>query len=232
MKKVYHIHIRKTAGTLIHQLLKKIYNKDQVCPIRSEYELNGSYEATKRVASIRHYNLISGHYYTIGRHLIPEFEAITFLRHPVSRTISAYNHIQNDRRDPFHNVIKGMSLIEALNSQRAKIELNNGQTRYLIGNSGYDFKELNSDSVEIAKSFVDKIVFVGIQEEIESSVKLLAKLINIETLENIPRVNDAVTRDGIKREQISQNELDLINENNKYDLEVYQYAYKKFKELV
>lgn len=232
MRNIYHIHIRKTAGTVIHRLLRKLYKKSQICPIRSEIELNFYYEPSQRVAAVRDYKLISGHFYSIGRHLIPEFESMTFLRHPVSRTISAFNHIQKARKDPFHSEIKGMSLTQALKSNRAKLELNNGQTRYLVGNAGYDYRELDSDCVEIAKSFVDQLFFVGIQEKMESSVQLLAKAIDIKTIDNIPKINTAVTGDGIKQEHISQNELDLIKEHNHYDLQVYQYVCEKLKDLV
>lgn len=228
MLKTYHIHIRKTAGTVVYNLLSKQFSQNDVCPIRSEIELRGKFPPRQRLPEITRYRLISGHFYTFGKELSPEYKMITFLREPLVRTVSTFNHIQNDIRDPFHKKLKGMSLSEALQSNLAALELNNGQTRFLVGNAGHDHTQLDDQSVDIAKSFLDQMFFVGIQEQLESSIHRLALCLRIEPPTHVPRINTKITKAGLKISDLNSDVVTLLQEHNTYDLEVYQYAYEKY----
>lgn len=229
--KIYHIHIRKTAGTVIHTLLKQQFKQTEVCPIRSEFELNKGFPVNQRVSALNQYRMISGHFYTLGRHLIPEFKAVTFLRDPIVRTVSAFNHIQNANRDPYHKLLKGLTLGEALTSNRADLELNNAQTRFLVGNAGYNHRQLDNNSLSIAKSFIDQLFFVGVQEFIEPGIARLTQLMNIETPTQIHQINTKVTKSGIKVSELTNKELNLLQENNAYDLQVYEYVRKQYDHI-
>ncbi len=233
MLKIYHIHIRKTAGTVVYNLLSKQFSQNDVCPIRSEIELRGKFPPRQRLPEITRYRLISGHFYTFGSALSPEYKMITFLRDPLTRAVSTFNHIQNDIRDPFHKKIKGMPISEALQSNLAALELNNGQTRFLVGNAGHDHTQLDDQSaVDIAKSFLDQMFFVGIQEQIESSLQGLAQQFSIDVPDQIPRLNTQITELGIKVGDLSAAELALLQEHNKHDLEIYSYARQQYGHLL
>lgn len=227
MRKIYHIHIRKTAGTAIYSLLRSQYQDDEVCPIRSEIELRGKFPPQQRLSTITQYRLISGHFYSFGQKLTSEYSIVTFLRNPLDRTISAFNHIQNDQRDPFHKKLKGMSLMNALQSNLADLELQNGQTRFLVGNAGYDHRQLDQSAADIATAFIDKIAFVGIQEQMESSLQHLAIQLGIDVPQQIPRTNTQITKSGIKVSDLSADEIGFIREHNAYDLQIYEYAQRK-----
>jgi integrase len=229
MTKIYHIHIRKTAGTVIHELLRKQFQEQQVCPIRSEIELRGKFLIDERLTTIRQYPLISGHFYSFGKRLMPAYKIVTFLRDPVARTISAFNHIQYSKRDPFHKKLTGLTIGEALQSNLADLELRNGQTRFLVGNAGYDYNNLDDDAISIAKSFIDQLFFVGIQELMELSVQRLTFLLGVDPPHQIDRINTKVTASGIKVNDLSADELKLVQKYNAYDLQVYQYAREKFE---
>lgn len=232
MSKIYHIHIRKTAGTVIYSLLKQQFKEEDICPFRSELDLRNKLPVNDLLSTISQYRMISGHYYTFGKQLLPEYNIVTFLRNPIDRTISAFNHIQNAPRDPFHNKLKGLTLCEALQSNLAERELSNGQTRYLVGNAGYDYNNLDESSVSIAKSFIDQLFFVGIQELMEPSIQHLTQLLQIDAPQQIPRVNTKITESGIKVGDLSTDELNLLHEYNAYDLQVYQYAREKFERTI
>ena len=232
MSKIYHIHIRKTAGTVIYSLLKQQFKEEDVCPYRSEFELKIELPINAFLSTISQYRMISGHYYTFGKQLDPEYKIVTFLRNPIDRTISAYNHIQNAPRDRFHDKLKGLTLCEALRSNLAELELRNGQTRYLVGNAGYDHNNLDDASVSIAKSFIDQLFFVGIQELMEPSIQRLALLLQIDAPQRIPRVNTKITESGIKVSDLSTDEIDLLREYNAYDFQIYQYAREKFEQTI
>jgi hypothetical protein len=229
MTKIYHIHIRKTAGTVIHNLLRKQFQKQQVCPIRSEIELKCKIPFGERLTKISEYPLISGHFYSFGKHLLPEYKIVTFLRDPIARTVSAFNHIQYSKRDPFHKKLKGLTLCDALESNLADVELRNGQTRFLVGNAGFDYNNLDENSVSIANAFIEQMFFVGIQELMEPSILHLTRLLHIDAPQRIHRVNTKVTASGIKVDDLSDEELTLVHEYNAYDFQIYQYAYKRFE---
>ena len=223
--KIYHIHIRKTAGTALKRYILNSFSNELVCPIRSEFELRAKIPIGQRLTYIKNYSFISGHFYSFGQSLKGEYFVFSMLRNPLDRALSAFNHMKNDTNDIYHKKILKLSLKQAFEDERFNKELNNGQTRQIVYNAGYDYDSLTAkNAVEVAKEFLQEINFVGIQEMINTSCTLLGKALDIEFPNKMPVWNKKITAAGIKKDQLKEDDVLLIQRNNLLDMELYQFA--------
>ena len=237
MKKKYiFIHIRKTAGTSFRASLEKNFEELNYCPIKSQVELNAKHPLEKRAEFLSQYDLIAGHYFKIGQILnLDDYSIFMFFRNPIDRVISAFNHIKNDQRDPFHKRIKDKTFIESLKDERVSIEMNNSQFKYLIKNFGSpnysDLEEEIQNEYSHAKHFplfieiLEKIDFIGITELFNTSIRLFEK----QSTENLNLgkekiLNTKITTNGLKFHTMKSDEISELLKLNFLDMEVYKAA--------
>ncbi|MCF7971121.1 MAG: sulfotransferase family protein [Methylococcaceae bacterium] len=230
--KIFFIHIRKTAGTSARKALKDIFQIENECIIRSEWELKAKIPAEDRVKYLESFDFISGHFTSSYSNFINIMKSVLFIRDPVARVISAYNHIQADSTDPLHQFSIGKSLEECLETEELIEEMSNSQTRYLVGNSGYDYNELDDNArIQIAKDFLGKVDFLGLTEAFSTSISLFAIMAGKDIPDSFPVLNKKITEKGSKKSDLigySQ----LILSKNRLDLEVYEAAKEIFNERV
>ncbi len=226
MIKIYHIHIRKTAGTALLQVIKSKFDQSRICPIRSEWELKQKVKREGWIDYLQQFQLISGHFYTLASLLPHEhYTYLTFLRNPLHRVISVFKQMQNDKRDVFHKKITGLSLVEALESNLFNQELQNGQLRFLVSNAGHSLESLPSQkAIEVGLKFLGSIDFFGIQELMGVSALLFNKQFCTNLPSRIPRVNTRITEGGLQVADLSSEEIELIIMHNKLDMILYEKA--------
>lgn len=105
------IHVPKTAGTSFYNLIEANYEPGS----RFVFNINkGKNPIPRLMKQLRKRSIkaIYGHG-TFGlRELCPRAKYVTFVRHPVSHTLSNYHYIRTSPHNRFHKQVRGMSFSE------------------------------------------------------------------------------------------------------------------------
>lgn len=178
-RKLIFVHIPKTGGTTLDQVLNREANG------RVYWLSGGAREAMQRLSEmpseqITQYDLFAGHLPWGLHSVLPTpCHYVTMLRHPVERLVSHYFHVHGE---PEHRSYKqivegGMSLLDFVTSD-ITLEVDNLQTRFVAGLEANDATPLDGCSEEllsIAKQNIqDSFVGVGVQEWFDHSLLLLS----------------------------------------------------------
>ncbi|MEH7380573.1 sulfotransferase family 2 domain-containing protein [Bacillus sp. JJ1533] len=203
------MHIPKSAGTTMRSIIKQQYSENEVCNLRY-IENENSLETIRCFYGHKpfgiHQKLLKSKSYTY----------ITMLRDPIEHVISTYYYILRKPKNSMHNVIKNMSFEEFItnNSEEFRLRTSNRQTRYASGENPPD---LGRAKENLAKHFS----VVGITEMFDESVFLMMKELG---WNNISYERQNVTKNRPLKDQLSKDVLKIIEDNNKLDIELYQYA--------
>ena len=154
---------------------------------------------------------------------------ITILRDPVDLVISHYYYVL--RQDGHHLrdeiVARNMSLGDYVSSG-ISLTVNDGQTRLLSGvNEDLGFGECTSETLETAKNNISThFAVVGLTEEFDRTLMLLKR----EFGWGMPfYVKQNVTRNRPSRDDVSFEDLRLVEKYNELDVELYEYAKANFE---
>ena len=204
------LHIPKTAGTSFRTILEEFYGRRSV--VRFDIYKSGEvYLKDKPIKGNslgRRTRVLHGHFsfqdLTSKVDYDPAIPVVTWLRHPIQRTLSNYyflNKIIAERlkERPEENLMKrmGRSLMEFV----AQEENQNIMSRFLEGADLEQFK------------------FVGIQDDFEEELVRFEKTMGWNGVAN--RVHNAT---NTNREDLTQEERDFILEANSKDMKLYQEA--------
>jgi len=205
------IHIPKTAGTSFRNILKSVYGNDQVVrfdiSMRGVVRLNEQPYTDKKLPAAK---VLHGHfsYEALSKnYVIPEkCPVITWLRDPVQRVISNYYYLESRLKDILQEEKHDLHILEKMQRsvlEFARAEINrNRQTKHL---KGIDLEEL---------------AFAGIQENFQSDLKVLAKILG---WNNVPELVYHNITESPKAE-ISTDIIEEIYQLNLPDVELYQRA--------
>lgn len=98
-KILYHLHIPKTAGTSLREIITDSLPRNKVYPAllwKDVWELQKKRASLiQKIRNSRQYSFVSGHlgYDLSGIFLNSQIQRFTILREPVSRSLSFYNHL-------------------------------------------------------------------------------------------------------------------------------------------
>ena len=191
--KILSLHFPKTGGTSFGKILQMIYGGSYM-PHYPELEAQGN----EKSEIFENKSCVHGH--LIFDRYVQLYEPglfITWLRCPINRTISLYNHIQKspDPSNYLHQkvVAEKLSLIEF-----CELEMNRNQLFYWIGNRNpEDFK------------------VIGFLETAQASIVKCAAALNWTYIPEFPWVNKTKNGNIIK---VSPNEREFIKNKNKEEL--------------
>jgi hypothetical protein len=228
---VIFLHIPKTAGTTLLEILDRQYPPEAVFSIGAiaqesiaQFEMMDEEERSK----IR---LLRGHMgYGLHEFLPGPVQYFTILRDPVARVISHYNFI---RRTPDHylydRVIGGNLSLHALLQENYALMLNDAQVRLISGVWGdVPFGEVTLEMLETAKkNLAQSFPVVGLTEQFDKTVLLLKETFNWPG--DIAYHKRNVTREGMTVDTLPAETIKLIRRVNRQDQALYDFGRKLFK---
>ena len=224
-EKIIFLHIPKTAGTSLRQLIEKEYPGKECLYLYypSPYKPEVINHIRKQLPFAK---VLYGHV-SFGIHQLLSIQGkyIAFLRDPIKRVISLYNH---NAREPmmsyYANIQNGMSLLDMLTSEITP-ETNNHMVRIITCSSKVGILDDN-DVLEQAIENIEKhFLFVGLVERLIESVTLLGRKLNWPSLPIIPHL----LKDPAKNQlQIDAETQLALEKYNRLDLLLYEYVSSRF----
>jgi hypothetical protein len=222
-EKIIFLHIPKTAGTSVRQIVRKEYPGRQCLFIYSHTpEFFASIQAQLPAA-----RAVYGHV-SFGIHEVLGIRGryVTFLRDPVRRVVSFYNHQRRKRGSEFyHQIKKGLTLREMLQSGICH-QVNNHMVRIVAGYEGIE--PIDDTAVfQRAVSNMDRsFELVGLVERLPESVALLGRRLGFQRQHRIPRRN---VNFRPRSQNLDEGTLADIRAANRLDLMLYEHVYQCFE---
>lgn len=220
---VVFVHIQKTAGKSLRQLLYRQYTRRGTRLVKNYFTQGEASETFVRELAASpppHLRVAHGHMLFWPDCGWPEgTEFFTMLRDPVERVISHYYWLRM-RSERFQK-----TLGEAVRDGSIGDNL---QTR-VISATMPPFGQLPQEALDRAIERLEWFSVVGLTERFDESLVLLTRTLGwrrmVYTREN-------VTPNRKPRDEISAEEIELIREHNALDLELYAAGRRHFKRLV
>ncbi len=213
----FFIHIPKTAGTTMAQVIESQYPKDAVLSFR-----DARVSEEERVEMVKamgpQIRIVAGHLHYGHAKLFPrDCRPFTMLRDPTERMISLYYYIGREPRHPTHEAFKrGEVTIEKLASRQGR-----AQACFIAGMAAKDACP-DDELIARAKENLEKvIVSVGLTERFDESLLLYNRALGW-NVQGYVRVN--VTKNRPRQESLAASDIAIIRENSVVDQEIYDFA--------
>jgi hypothetical protein len=237
---VIFLHIGKTAGTTLRQILGRQYRGKDILLLRnrplreardpSRLTREGTIEqfAALPEADRERPSLIMGHtIFGLHEHLRRPATYFTLLRDPVALTISQYTYIRRNANHPLHAEAKARSLVDYVTSG-ITLETDNSQTRALAGDRTVPFGACSASMLERAQANVEGwFAVVGLVERFDGSLLLLQEAFGWRDPFYVPA---NVSASG--RSPASDDVRTAIAEQNHLDVRLYAWAEERFRAAV
>ena len=255
---LYFLHIAKTAGTSLINILDQYYEADEISPVTLSHQIT-----EMGPDALLNYKLIRGHLGCAPINIFNQYNKkiniVTFLRDTVLRSISHYNHLLRHKDHWLYNHLPSgnLTLAEFLQFPPARKLITNFQTRNLalyfelLNKVFYDengnklsnnmgnlltFAKLpkiynHSDYLlDNAKKTLDKARFVGITEYFSESVNVMMQEI-FPFQKNTDYFENIAPSDMLSKMDVTDKEINEIRDLNNLDIEIYEYAKEIFKKM-
>ncbi len=226
---LFFMHIPKTAGMSLISILDQRYTVDEICPLHDSYQKFLTYTMEERAR----FRFIRGHFpYSLKDQLPRPPRLLTFLRHPVARVLSAVNQhrrLEQQGASFFEQRIGDISLEEFVQHPRFGRAVQNVAVKYLNDILGYQSEQRKSLSLGLAKERLETFDVIGLVEQFEQSLELLAYTFGFPPILEVPYENVDPQR-ASRQAEVKQSTLDYIAETNREEMELYEYAQKLFQE--
>ena len=219
------IHIPKTGGQTLRKIVMQNYPKESIFTC---YPTNPRYSNFQDFVSMEKkernkYRIFVGHP-GFGTHELLEepFSYFAMMREPVERVLSNYQHII--RNNPSFN---GIQVPIAKFYESKRLLLDNFQTRMISGMNPL-FGQCDENMYEKALENIEKYFsFVGLNEEFDKSVELLADIYGWQHTEQ-EKIN--ITPNKMHMEDLEDEDRELIELYNGLDMKLYDEMVKQFSD--
>jgi hypothetical protein len=223
------LHIPKTGGTSLTTAIRWQYRRVPTARIVRFDALNRPPDEIRRVPlEVRSQaKLVMGHfYYGVHKHIPQKCSYVTLLRDPIARVVSRYRHIVRNPSDHFHDVVTGsnISLEDYADSDFDKNQLDNAQTRQIAGIWPDDPDEA---ALSTAKANLASFLTMGLVERFDESLALFQRVLGWGMPIYLGRNSDPAATS-----RVSDRAVELIQERNGLDMQLYGYAQGLFARLV
>ena len=225
-KPIFYMHITKTGGKSIEELLRRNY--DKVFQLKHDTDYKSLPQG---------YDVYMGQTVGYTRDLIEgDVFSFTFVRDPIERLVSFYNYyhvgkfdivqwVHSDGTVERYNIDSSLPLIEFFEQGPIKKVCFNRMTRDFCAKEPLfevDDNLLSYNNVENILSKVDSYDFIGIFEKFDESLSKLGKILGKE-FENIH-----INKVKKEKETITDEEYEFLEHYTAYDRAVYEYCLEKF----
>lgn len=231
------VHIPRTAGTTLHTVIDRQFPADTVFNILGG-DVRKSITEFKSLPEEERQGIrcLKGHMaFGLHEYLPRPAVYVTMLRNPVDRVISHYYHVLETPGNILHHEIvsKNMSLRDYV-SRAVTPQLTNGQTRLISGVERADSitgsDPVSAEIFERALSNLrDRFDILGICERFNESLILFKRHLG---WRNTLYVRRNVARGRPSLEEVPRETIEIIEDQNEFDLELYDFAKRRFEELV
>jgi hypothetical protein len=234
---VIFLHIGKTAGSTLRQVLRRQFRASETMVVRSPVrdpkrlrrEETLAYFAGLPETERRRPRLILGHTIFGLHEYVPRPSTyITLMRDPVSLVLSQYYYV---RRTPGHwlyETAQRMTLDEYVRSG-VSLETDNSQTRAISGDTTTEFGHCSRAMLDVARRNIEEhFSVIGLVERFDASLVMLGRHFGWSKLAYV-RVNVAPQD---QRREVSTDTREAIERQNAIDLELYGQVQQAFDRRV
>ena len=211
---LFFMHNTKTAGGTIKALIR-----ERCKGVVFHYPNESSFDPSFRYSFAT--NILYGHY-IYGAHekmgQVPNYAC--FLRNPIHRTISHFQHLRNVEQGRLGSLARQHNKIDAFIANTQHWEMDNFQTRIISGvGNDIPFGKLDASHLKKAMDNLDaNFRFIGIFEDLQNSLVRLQGFLP-EISGKLPHVNK-----GKYDRDDSKHPTELIKNINKFDKVLYDYG--------
>jgi Galactose-3-O-sulfotransferase len=220
-RSLIYVHIPKAAGSTLERILIRQYRLPEIFPFIEPKDFS-------RVKGLpleqkAHYKLFQGHMpFGLHEYLQQPSIYLTQLRDPIQLALSSYYYFELGYRRTVLNeaTTSTMPSVDALANGKMRNMFDNMQTRFLSGMTRTKFGECTREMLELAKSNLEQFFVVGLVEQFDESIVLLARVFGWRAPYYI-KTNVSRTR---PRDQMPGETVDWLREQNRLDAELYAHA--------
>jgi hypothetical protein len=249
---LFFLHIPKTAGTSFTQIIEPLYASKEKCNAYYNQDLMAIEPAT-----LSRFRLFIGHIDYATSDLMPnDLDIITFLRDPIERAISSYEHIKTRKDHPQYKLLhaEAANLYDFVRHPVFCSQLKESQTGMLGRDNAfkvlYDLAHTGNIKLEEAKYLSNEhrkrqvtklellvaqyrlrnMAFFGIQEWFHESVVMFCDEFKVPLPAQLPWENESMLRKSGRRREYSEEDIDAISEMCPFDIQLYNFAKRLFRE--
>ncbi len=222
-KSVVFMHLGKTGGKSLEDIFTRQYRNHYLIDTYAHAQ-HESTSTFKELAERKQFECLIGH----GEFGLHEFMPqpcvyVTLLRNPVERIISDYSQIIENPNRTFHAEIKAMTFEEFLTFEKIPTNVDNGLVRSISGTDSAAFGTINQEMLQTAKANIEShFAVAGLTSRFDESILLMKEKLGWKHLPFYRRIN--VTQKRLRKTDFSENQIELLKERNRYDVELVEWA--------
>ncbi|RFU64583.1 sulfotransferase family 2 domain-containing protein [Bacillus sp. V59.32b] len=217
-KLLIYMHIPKTGGTTMKNIIQKQYDPREVW-FHMEKDMLPKLEQKLKKKDLK---CVGGHcWYGLHQHFHKPYTYFTMLRDPIDRVVSEYYYILERPHHKAYPAVVTMDLMDFI--QEFPLKSSNQHTRRISGN-------IKSPNLEAAKENIkNDFAIVGLSEMFDESLFLMKKAFGWDDI-TYQKVNVTKKRPSI--EKLPKNVVAELEIRNELDLKLYDFSKKLLLEKI
>ena len=220
-----HLHIPKTGGTTLRDIIQRQYQSEKILMIP---KLDESEDILKEVSTsqINQLKLIQGHLkYGIHNHFHRRAKYFAIIRDPINRVLSTYYYVLSQKNNP-QNLSTSNNQMTIYDYVQSGVNpfLINGQTQLISGKTGnIDNPIIKSEELfSLAKeNIANDFLFLGITEMFDETILILKNMLGW----HMPYYSIANrTKNKPNYDAVNPTIISFIKEHNQLDIKLYNFT--------
>ena len=217
-----HLHIPKTGGTTLRDIIQRQYRSEKILMIP---KLEESENILKEVSTsqINQLKLIQGHLkYGLHNHFHRRAKYFAIIRDPINRVLSTYYYVLSQKNNP-QNLSTANNQMTIYDFVQSGVNpfLINGQTQLISGKTGdIDNPIIESEELfSLAKENIENdFLFLGITEMFDETILILKNMLGW----HMPYYSIANrTKKKPNYDAVNPTIISFIKEHNQLDIKLY-----------
>ena len=217
-----HLHIPKTGGTTLRDIIQRQYQSEKILMIP---KLDESEDILKEVSTsqINQLKLIQGHLkYGIHNHFHRRAKYFAIIRDPINRVLSTYYYVLSQKNNP-QNLSTSNNQMTIYDYVQSGVNpfLINGQTQLISGKTGnIDNPIIKSEELfSLAKeNIANDFLFLGITEMFDETILILKNMLGW----HMPYYSIANrTKNKPNYDAVDPTVISFLKEHNQLDVKLY-----------